>query len=376
MSSRITLLACLALAFSTTVAHAQPTETDVFTAGQDGYKVYRIPSLITSSEGTLLAFCEGRVGGMSDAGDIDIVLKRSTDGGKTWSKPIVIWDDANNTCGNPAPVVDRETGTIWLALTWNLGSDHEGQIIAGKSKEARHAYMCCSTDDGLTWSTPECISDSVRKPDWGWYATGPGCGVQLTRGPYAGRLVIASNHSEQGGPGVHPHRSHVFWSDDHGKTWVLGGTHQPKTNESQIAELSDGSLLQEMRNYFGTNERALSTSSDGGQTWTDPELNADLDTPVCQASLIRYSWPDDSSDGKSRLLFSSPRGTKRADLNVWVSYDEGQTWPTKRQIYAGGSAYSCLTKLPDGKAAVLYEKDDYRKITMATFTIDWLEGEE
>ena len=352
------------------------THTDVFTAGRDGYHTYRIPAITVTKRGTLLAFCEGRKSGRGDAGNIDLLVLRSTDNGRTWSKPQVIWNDGDNTCGNPAPVVDQSTGVVWLPMTWNLGSDHEREIMAGSSKDVRHVYVTHSKDDGVTWAAPKKISESVRLPHWRWYATGPGNAIQLTRGKHAGRLLIPANHSDHSDPDRHPHRSHVFWSDDHGESWHLGGVHSDRTNESAVVELTDGSIRQAMRSYHGKNRRAMSVSGDGGATWSDDYLDEALDTPVCQANILRYSWPDDASrGGKSRILFSSPRGRKRTNLHVWLSYDEGKTWPISEQIYAGGSAYSNLVVLPNGRIGVLFEKDDYKSITLTSFDIKWLERE-
>ncbi|MCA9265310.1 MAG: exo-alpha-sialidase [Planctomycetales bacterium] len=348
----------------------------VFTTGEGGYHTYRIPAIVVTKKGTLLAFCEGRREGRGDAGDIDMLVSRSTDLGQTWSEPIVVWNDAQNTCGNPAPVVDQQTGVIWLPMTWNLGSDHEREIMAGKSQDARHVYVTHSADDGLTWAEPTRISDTVRRAHWRWYATGPGNAIQLTRGDHQGRLVIPANHSDHSDDATHPYRSHVFWSDDHGETWQLGGIHDDRTNESAVVELSDGSILQAMRSYHGTNRRAMAISTDGGATWGKQYLDEALDTPVCQANILRYSWPEDATHGKqSRILFSSPRGPDRSHLTIWLSYDEGKTWPVRKEIHAGGSAYSNLVALPDQRIGVLYEKDGYRTISLATFELAWLEND-
>lgn len=349
----------------------QRTEAAVFTRGVGDYHTYRIPAIVWTKQGTLLAFCEGRKSGGGDAGNIDMLVSRSSDGGKTWSDPLLIWDDGNNTCGNPAPVVDQSTGVIWLPLTWNLGSDHEKQIMAGTSQQPRHVYVCSSADDGRTWSQPAKISDSSRKDHWRWYATGPGNAIQLTRGAHKGRLLIPANHSDHSDPNSHPYRSHVFYSDDHGRSWQLGGVHEHKTNESAVVELSDGSILQSMRSYHGKHNRAHSISSDGGATWGKVWLEDALQTPVCQGSILRYSWAE---DGKSRILYSSPAGQGRTHLTVSLSDDEGKSWPVKKLIHAGGSAYSNLVALPENRFGILYEKDDYKTISFVSLSMEWLES--
>lgn len=163
----------------------------------------------------------------------------------------------------------------------------------------------------------------------------------------------------------------MFWSDDHGASWTLGAVQEDKTNESAVVELPHDGLLHVMRSYHGTNRRAMAVSEDSGRTFGRVYLDEALDTPVCQASAIRYSW---ASEGKSRILFSSPRGKSRSNLHVWLSEDEGKTWPVSRQIFQGGSAYSNLIRLPRDRVGVLFEKDGYKTITLATFDISWLEA--
>ncbi|MBI9019157.1 MAG: exo-alpha-sialidase [Phycisphaerae bacterium] len=174
-------------------ANAKP----LFVSGQDGYKGYRIPAMVVTNKNTVLAFCEGRKNGLSDTGNIDILLKRSTDGGKNWTKTQIIWDDQENVCGNPCPVVDKKTGTIWLLMTHNLGIDHESKIIASTSKGTRTIWIAKSDDDGKTWSKPVEITTTTKQPDWTWYATGPGAGIQIVNGKHAGRLVIPCDHIEK-----------------------------------------------------------------------------------------------------------------------------------------------------------------------------------
>ena len=370
-------------AFLTTTSSSHSTErlpvatikeTVVLVSGDGNYHTYRIPAIVMTNEGTLLAFCEGRKSGGGDAGDIDLLIVRSPDQGRTWSSPKVVWEDGQNSCGNPTAVVDGETGVIWLAMTWNDGRDHEKEIMKGIARTGRHPYVTYSKDDGLSWAEPRRISETTRKAHWRWYATGPGNGIQLTRGQHNGRLLLPANHSDHSDPQKHPYRSHAIWSDDHGKTWRLGGIHEDRTNESAVVELRDGSVMQLMRSYHDAKSRAVAISSDGGETWGRQFLEDELNTPVCQASALRYSWPEqDKLGGKSRILFASPRGSKRNHFTVWLSYDEGETWPVRREIYSGASAYSCLVKLSDSRIGLLYEKDSYKKISFVTFTLNWLE---
>ena len=177
------------------VVAADEFKTTVWTSGEGAYHTYRIPSVIRTMNGTLLAFCEGRRSGRGDAGNIDLLLKRSFNGGKTWSDAVVLWDDNGHTCGNPCPVIDDSTGTVWLLLTHNLGTDHEADIIKGKARSTRTVWVSHSSDDGHTWVTPSEITKTTKKPGWGWYATGPGVGIQIKHGPHKGRLVIPCDHS-------------------------------------------------------------------------------------------------------------------------------------------------------------------------------------
>lgn len=361
-------------------ARAQPRQVDVFISGADGYHTYRIPSLLVTKKGTLLALCEGRKHSRSDSGDIDLLCKRSQDGGKTWSQQQVVWDDKANTCGNPCPVVDEQTGTIWLLMTWNRGDDNERQIKQGTGKDTRRVWVSRSDDDGLTWSVPVEITETTKQPAWRWYATGPGVGIQLQKGAWKGRLVIPCDHSVAGSA-ANPtgYNSHVIISDDHGETWQLGGVIAPQVNECQVVELVDGTLMINMRNYDRSKTtRAIATSADAGLTWSEVTHDRVLVEPICQASFIRYSWP--GRNNKSRLLFSNPASTgKRVKMTVRLSYDEGKTWPVSKVLHPGPSAYSCLADLPDGDIACLYEmgkSHPYEKIVFARFGLKWLTSEK
>jgi len=337
-------------------------EQVLFQSGDGVYHTYRIPSLIVSKNGVALAFCEGRKNGRGDTGDIDLILRRSKDGGKTWEKTQVVWDEGTNTCGNPCPVVDQKTGTIWLLLTHNLREDTEAKIVAGTSKGSRTVWITKSADDGATWDKPRQITKEVKKPEWTWYATGPGVGIQLT----SGRLLIPCDNKLDGGK---LRQSHVIYSDDAGKTWKLGGFVGPGCNECQAVELADGSVMLNMRSYQGNNRRLVAISKDGGETFSKPVEDNNLIEPVCQASILRGPGADGG------ILFSNPGSTKREKLTVRRSADEGKSWPQSRVLFDGPAAYSSLTVLPDGNIACLYErgsKSPYDEIVLARFALDWV----
>jgi len=345
MKIRIALICCI----PSLLAAAPP----LFKGGDDGYHTYRIPALAVTHKGTLLAFCEGRKLSWNDSGDIDIVLKRSTDRGATWSTQQVVWDDGANTCGNPCVVVDKETGGIMLLGTWNRGDDHEGGIIARKSKDTRRVFVLRSTDDGVTWSKPEQITDSVKKPDWTWYATGPGSGIRMEHGPNKGRLVIPCDHIEAE---TKHYYSHVIYSDDHGKSWKLGGsTPQHQVNECQVVELAGGRLMLNMRNYNrAQRNRQTAISDDGGLTWRDQSHDPALIEPVCEAAIERLRWPADGQPGV--ILFSNPASTSaRVRMTVRASFDDGKTWPRAKLLSEGPGGYSDLAVTGDGKFACLHE---------------------
>jgi len=374
----MTVLLMCAVAGAEPLVHPEVTgllaKTNVFISGQDGYHTYRIPALIVTKRGTLLAFAEGRKNNSSDTGDIDMQLKRSADNGATWSAAQVVWDDAANVCGNPCPVVDRDTGTIWLLMTWNRGDDREKDIIAQKSKDTRRVFITHSRDDGVSWAKPVEITASTKKTNWTWYATGPGAGIQIERGPNKGRLVIPCDHIETGS---NRYYSHIIYSDDHGATWKLGGsTPQDKVNECEVVELTGNRLLLNMRNYDKAQRaRQQAISADGGMTWTDQRHVPELIEPICQASIRRYSWPGDGR--KSVILFSNPASAKRNTMTVRASFDDGRTWPVSRLIDPRSSAYSSLAVLPDHTIALFYEAGDqrsYETIVFARFNLEWLTG--
>ena len=400
-------------------------EQVVFAAGEGGYHTYRIPALLVTAKGTALAFAEGRKYGRGDSGAIDMVVKHSEDGGESWSKPSVVWSDGGNTCGNPCPVVERESGRILLPMTWNRGEDSgkglhggpatcaesvgraekplgqarpaagSGEASGGENTRAsqsrvsrparaaedcqgtRRVFLTSSGDDGRTWAPAREITAEAKDPSWWWYATGPGVSIQVERGPHAGRIVVPANHSSA----KNGYAAHTIYSDDAGETWRRSNPIAPACNESQVVELSDGRLMMNMRSQSFTSEertgyRSIAFSSDGGATWTAPEFDAHLGDPQVQASLIRYSWPEEPGGG--RLLFANPsppirpeRG-KRVRMTVRLSRDDGRTWVSERLIHEGPSGYSSLARLPDGRVGLLYEggeRQAYEEIRLARFSL-------
>lgn len=348
-------------------------QINLWQSGENGYHTYRIPALIVTTEGTVLAFCEGRKGGRGDSGDIDLLVRRSTDQGKTWSDQQVIWSDSDNTCGNPSPVVDNNSGKIWLLMTWNHGDDKEHQIIKQESKNTRRIFITHSINDGITWQKPKEITAFVKRPDWTWYATGPGAGLQVEKGPHSGRLIIPCDHIEAK---TEHYYSHIIYSDDSGKSWRLGGTTPiDQVNECQIVELPNNQLMLNMRNYDRSKKnRQVAISEDGGLTWQDQRFDSVLVEPICQASIRRYSWP--SNNQKSIILFSNPASpTERIKMTVRASFDEAETWPVQKILHEGPSAYSDLAVLSDNTIACLYEsgeKHPYENIVFTRFNLDWL----
>ena len=341
------------------------TQDVLFKSGQYGYHTYRIPALIVTKQGTVIAFCEGRVSSGSDQGNIDMMMKSSRNNGKGWTKYRKLYEEGRNkavTIGNPCPVVDQSTGLLWLTFCRN-------------NKEVLVMY---SRDDGRTWSRPKNISKGVVKKNWSWVATGPGVGIQLQRGKHKGRLVIPCDH---GIPikGKQVMFSHVMYSDDHGKTWKLGGSADRHTDECQVIEKLDGTLVLNMRNYWGRQggrpdlggKRAIATSRDGGLSWSKLSFDKTLIEPICQASLIQYGKPIQGA--KNPLIFCNPANTSRRNkMTIRLSLNEGKTWAHSRLLHRPSSAYSCLTVLPDGTVGCLYESDGYKNIRFARFPISWI----
>lgn len=357
---------------------------DLYVSGRDGYHTYRIPTTVVTTKGTILAFCEGRKESASDHGNIHILLKRSTDGGRRWSDALCVHKEESSlekvTIGNPCTVVDTDTGIIWLAFTRNNQAVH----------------VTRSDDDGCSWNAPTEITKTVKPTGWNRYWTGPGHGLQLRRGVRKGRLVVPSYHTEEQGT-TKSMRSHMVYSDDHGMTWHIGKStalskeiRKVQVNwgavwmgcECLAVETVGGRLYLAVRNQdFHTGRRAYSWSDDGGETWSPLCLDQSLLDPACQASVIRYS--DQVRADRDRILFSNPavrnetdvswKGRKR--MTIHLSYDECQTWPVSKTIHAGPSAYSDMAVLSDGTIVCLYEGGETHRrewLRLARFNLEWL----
>jgi sialidase-1 len=349
-------------------------ELVLFARSDYDYHTFRIPALWRSHSGALLALAEGRRHARRDDGEIDLVLKRSMDGGESWSELQVVVAEDGMTCGNPCPVQVRETGVIWLTFCKNLAAGGEDLITQGKAP--RTVWITRSDDDGASWSEPVEITTQVKRPGWSWYATGPGHGVQLT----SGRLVIPCDHivAKHFDRQQDPHHSHLIISDDLGQSWRIGGILPVGTNECAVVETMDGGIYINARNYSGSYCRAVAWSADGGEQFTGYQEDSQLVEPVCQASLTRFSGIGDGRP--SRILFANPASRARERMSVRLSYDEGQSWPHSRLLYHGLAAYSDLAVLPDGRICCLYERGEehpYEQLVLARFTLEWLtQGED
>lgn len=352
-------------------AGAEPAKVTVYKSGTDGYHTFRIPVIVRAINGDLLAFAEGRKDGSGDAGDIDIVLKRSQDGGHTWGPRQLVQDEwseptAKITIGNPTPVVDQldrqHPGRIWLVFTRN---------------NAR-IFVTSSDDHGQTWSKRREITATAIRPEWTWCASGPVHAIQLTRGPRAGRLVIPCDHNmgKHGSTG-----SHLVYSDDHGATWKLGAVDTRAAagpihpDECVAVELVDGRIYVNTRDENGSSSatRAIAYSSDGGETFDAPfAAESNISSPVVQNALLRLAAKDDGSP-ENVLVYCGPGDPKaRRDLTVRVSHDEARTWQQLTVIHAGPAAYCDLVKLNDRKFGVLYEAGTtlYDEILFAVVGLD------
>lgn len=359
---------------------ADPAIVDVFVPRTDGFASIRIPAVVVSSRGTLLAFAEGRAA-HADQAKNRIILKRSSDGGKTWGQVVVLAADGDRALNNPCAVVERASGRVLLMYqSYPAGvGERSGKIQPGHDGDrVVRNWLLASDDDGVTWTKPRDITrETKREKVVTTIAGGPGIGIQLRHGKHAGRILMPFNEGPFGVWNIY-----AVFSDDQGKTWTMGkaapgglidagkGRKTSTVNEAQFVELQDGAIRFNVRRWSGKAVRKTCVSSDGGATWSKVEDAPDLADPGCRASVLRYTDPADGA--RSRILFSGPQSTRRENGTVFLSYDEGKTWPVRRVLCKDSFAYSCLTALPDGTIGCLYEAAGTSKIVFARFTLDWL----
>ncbi|MBX9366348.1 exo-alpha-sialidase [Streptomyces sp. WAC04114] len=347
------------------------TEASVpFHAGQEGYASFRIPAVVATRTGDLLAFCEGRVGSRDDFGNIDIVLKRSTDGGHTWGPLQVAARNGDSLAGNPAPVV-LDTGRILLVHVRNAAHATEDAIRRGtvSAADGRRVWVQHSDDEGRTWSAPREITREAKRPEWRWYATTPGHAIQLT----TGLVVVPANHSlpptgtDNGTEGRY-NGGHCLLSDDAGATWRIGYVDDDtdgyiNANETTAAELPDGRVYFNTRNDSPSpGTRADAHSADGGRTLVKPfRPQAGITAPVCEAAVLQLRDPD-------LLLYSGPADPGfRALMTIRTSTDGGTTWRPAYTVDGLPAAYSDLVRIDTDTVGLLYETGDFGAYETITF---------
>ena len=366
-------------------------KTDLFYSGHDGYAMVRIPALIASPGGTLLAFCKAsndqELRDTNRQRGSDTLLRRSFDGGKTWETARIVKKGGWHC----VPLLDHQTGSLLCA-------------IGGLSNQF---YLMQSDDDGETWAMlTSCEADEIKRDDWLMGNPSTCHGIQLR----SGRLIVPCYHQmtrKKVAEGSHVRGSHIIYSDDHGRTWVVGNEIAPRTEECTVLETHDGAVYVNMRrhnrDYYdgfpGWGRRAVAKSEDGGETWSELRVDENLIEYSCNASVLRLT--DAGRHDRNRVLFSNPASKERREkLTIRLSYDECHTWPVEKVLEAGMSHYSDLAVLSDMTIGCLYEagaadahyhdlspvrpgapkkgeKDkptslQYHKISFARFSLEWL----
>ena len=334
---------------------------DLFnTSMEEGVSCYRIPAIVTAPNGDLIAAIDQRVPSCGDlkwSKDINIVLRRSDDFGKTWSGIEMVMDfPFGQSASDPSMIVDNITNEVFLFYNF---------MDLDKEKDVYYLHVMKSSDNGKTWSKPTDITSQIAKPEWhnDFKFITSGRGIQTS----TGKLLHCMVNLNSG--------MHLFASDDHGKSWYFIDTPISPANESKVVELVDGSWMVNARTN-GKNMRYVHVSTDEGKTWTTrPEPT--LIDPGCNGSIIRYTSVKNGYK-KNRLLFSNAKMKKgRKNMTVRISYDEGETWSEGKTIYTGGSAYSSLTILNNGDIGLFFEQDGYKKNPFVSFSLKWLtDGED
>lgn len=399
----VTLVFAAAGSASLTLA-AEPLleQQMLFTADQDGYALYRIPGLIVTAKGTVLAYCEARRTGKSDWDTIDIMLRRSTDGGKTFGPRMELAEVPGPKEKNPVALAQKLADATDVTYNNAVGfADRDGTVHFLYCLEYCRCFYIRSNDDGVTFTDPVEITGAFEKYrseyDWKVLATGPAHGIQLK----SGRLIVPVWLST--GTGGHAHRPSVtstIYSDDHGKTWHAGDIAVPNTdewvfpNETVVVELADGRVMLNVRSESKQHRRLVTISPDGATNWSRPRFDEALLEPICMASIVRFST--EQTGDKNRIVFANPHNLSRLDgketpgksrdrrnISIKLTYDEGKTWPVSKVLEPGYSAYSDLAVLPDGTILCLYEtgrrgdaekkkSTSYAGLKLARFNIEWI----
>lgn len=375
-SVQFLLLFLMCINASWTWASDAPERTVLFNMGDYDSQYWRIPALVTAADNSLVAVVDKRGSSLGDLPNtISIMSRRSTDNGKNWSEPVVVAQGGNGkTYGDPAVVLDKKTGNLICMFVGDQG------LWNATPYNRQGIYVSKSTDNGVSWSEPVAITDQVYANHSSWYAgfAGSGHGLCLKDG----RLMFVLAIRATSATGV-PLHNYAIYSDDGGDNWTLS-TNAATTagDEAKVVELENGDILMSIRNPSKGN-RIFCKSTDRGQTWGKAYFETELKDPACNGDIIRYSYStDEGSEGKSRLLHSLPESTTtRENVTIYLSEDDGETWPIKKRLVDGYSAYSSLTVLSDGTIGALVEEgkwdsnlpgEDGFQLVFYRFTMDWL----
>lgn len=375
-SVQFLLLFLMCISASWTWASDAPERTVLFNMGDYDSQYWRIPALVTAADNSLVAVVDKRGSSLGDLPNtISIMSRRSTDNGKNWSEPVVVAQGGNGkTYGDPAVVLDKKTGNLICMFVGDQG------LWNATPYNRQGIYVSKSTDNGVSWSEPVAITDQVYANHSSWYAgfAGSGHGLCLKDG----RLMFVLAIRATSATGV-PLHNYAIYSDDGGDNWTLS-TNAATTagDEAKVVELENGDILMSIRNPSKGN-RIFCKSTDRGQTWGKAYFETELKDPACNGDIIRYSYStDEGSEGKSRLLHSLPESTTtRENVTIYLSEDDGETWPIKKRLVDGYSAYSSLTVLSDGTIGALVEEGKWDsnlpgengfQLVFYRFTMDWL----
>lgn len=325
---------------------------DLFKAGDAGIFQFRIPSMITTIKGTVIAVCDARVDRGGDApNNIDLAMRRLLKGSDEWTEVKRIVNFAGmHAAGDPSLTQDRQTGRIFLFYGFCPGFN---EVQEGSLVERRHIMLqyVFSDDDGISWSNPVHVDYAIRQEGWQSVWSGPGRGTQLK----SGRLMIPCTINKS----TNVRASVLVYSDDHGDTWDVMEVAE-HINEPTLVELGNGNLMINARNHRiePPGYRVVTVSEDGGKTWSKPENDPELPDPKCMGSFIRHVFKTDKGEKDLLILSNCSSGTERKNMTVKLSDDNGKTWKYEKVIHGGPSAYSCLTITPEENIGLLYENGD------------------